>query len=179
MVRLEKAKAGVSLPPLHFGGAVVLLLFLPSWGQGRAPFLETSPRPSSPTLPPAFGVLLLVVLLHKEALLQSPSFFGVVLLSRLLLCHPRTGTAVSTEPLPLGLAHPEKLRTGQDDSLRLLSCTSGRCRFRMGLSVLGKGKKGRGKNGNGKSEDNATATEATFIGCKAWDHEMNVLMDES
>ena len=44
--------------------------------------------------------------------------------------HPRTGIAVSTEPLPLELTHLEELRTGQDDALRQLSGTGGRCRNR-------------------------------------------------
>ena len=34
-------------------------------------------------------------------------------------------TASSAEPLPLEFAHPEKLRTSQDDAIRLLSSTSG------------------------------------------------------
>ena len=41
------------------------------------------------------------------------------------------GTAVSAEPPPLELAHPEGLRAGQDDALRLQSGTGGRCRIRI------------------------------------------------
>ena len=45
-------------------------------------------------------------------------------------CNPRIGTAVSAEPLPLELAHPEE-RRAVEDALRLLSGTGGRCRIRI------------------------------------------------
>ena len=98
-------------------------------------------------------------------------------------CHPRIGTAVSVEPLPLELAHPEEQHARQYGALRLLSSTGGRCR-NQGTSwwtcqfsaeasrrakATSKAKGGDGKDDkkeegeNGIGKDNAKATEY-FVG---------------
>ena len=85
-------------------------------------------------------------------------------------CSSRTDAAVSADPLPLGLAHPEEFRAGQDDALRLL--LSGTEYAPMDLSILGRGKqmgkcdkKGKGSGGkNGKGKGNAQVTEY-LAGC--------------
>ena len=77
----------------------------------------------------------------------------------------------------LSTSHPEKLRAGGDDALRLLSNTGGCSRFEkvpMYLSMLGKGKKGSGdKKDRGNGKDNASATAYFAVNClrgKAWGH---------
>ena len=71
-------------------------------------------------------------------------------------CHPRTGTAVGTAPLPLELSHAENLRASQDDALRQLSGTGGRCRFRKRLVKRGR----RGEVGGAMATGKARARKA-------------------